>query len=96
LKSEIERLKKELAKLLEDYEKLKALHAKCPNIIFKLEEEIRILRLRIEELSRRKESSSSRESIRSRVDSEEKLEIVQVVKTKVDEMQFDVTTEKKT
>lgn len=106
LTAEIERLKKELAKSVERFKKLEIEHAKCADIIASLKIKITQYKEEIEELKRRLQervpskkssssSSSSKESMRSRRSSEEILEIDHVVQTRTEQMQFDVTVEKK-
>jgi len=90
MRAEYERVKKELARLNEIYENLKIEHAKCSNIIYNLQEEVSILKLQWAE-HKCAMPVTGKDSDRSYVESEEKLEIVGVL----DVHQFDVVEEKK-
>ena len=84
--------------MTKEYETLKMLHDKCGDTIYKLEQTI--LKLQFDIKNHVCDAASSSSSNRSRVDSEEQLEIVKVITVdKTDHMtgygQFDVVTEKK-
>lgn len=90
MRAEYERVKKELSRLTEVYENLKIEHAKCASIIYNLQEEIRLLKLQWAE-HKCAMPATGKDSDRSYVESEEKLEIVGVL----DVHQFDVVEDKK-